>query len=127
VSGYIDPPYFLLVASLLASLAAGKAFEASLKKLVFDWQRTRSTRNDLGDLNNTSLPFPYLGMVGGVGTFLTAGLTIFGFPLQLSLILSIVLTLGTAGLIWAQLGKMLTLLQQGGSRAIDIDVLDARE
>jgi hypothetical protein len=127
VSGYIDPPYFLLIASLLASLAAGKAFEVSLKKLVTDWQRTRSTRNDLGNLNNTPLPLPYLGMTAGVGTFLTAGLTIFGFPLQLSLILAVVLTIATAGLIWLQLGKMLTLLQQGGSQAIDIDVLDARE
>jgi hypothetical protein len=127
VSGYIDPPYFLLVASLLASLAAGKAFEVSLKKLVTDWQRTRSTRGNLGNLAATPLPLPFLGIAGGICSFLTAGLTIFGFPLQLSLILSVVLTLGTAGLIWFQLGKMLTLLQQGGSRAIDIDALDAAE
>jgi hypothetical protein len=127
VSGYIDPPYFLLFASLLASIAAGKAFEVSLKNLVTDWQRTRSTEGDLGNLAATPLPLPFLGIAAGIGSFLTAGLSIFGFPLQLSFILSIVLTLGTAGLIWSQLGKMLTLLQKGGSRAIDIDMFDATE
>jgi hypothetical protein len=126
VSGYPEPPYFLLIASLLASLAAGKAFEVSLKQLVEQWQKNRQSslpRN----LNNTNLALPFLGISGGICMFLSSGLTIFGFPALLSIILSTLLTIGTATLVWSQLGKLLSLLQQGGSRAIDLDALDAPE
>jgi hypothetical protein len=123
VSGFPDPPYFLLVAGLLAGLASGKAFEVTLKQLVHEWARTRSSRI-LSNLHGSQLLVPYLGMCAGVCVFLASGLTVFGFPTQLSCLLSVLLTLGTAALIWSQLGKLLILLEQGGSRAIDLDTLE---
>jgi hypothetical protein len=123
VSGYPEPPYFLLLAGLLASLAAGSAFDVSLKQLVADWNRTRSTRI-VSSLRGSPVFLPFLGIAGGVCVFLGSGLTIFGFPFQLSLILSLILTVGTAALVWSQLGKLLMLLQKGGSRALDLDAFE---
>ena len=124
--GYIEPPYFLLVASLLAAVACGRAFEMTLKERIAEWSRTRSTRI-LSQLQGQQLFVPYLGICGGVALFLVSGLSIYGFPLWLSGIVSLVLTLGTGALIWSQLGKLLTILAQGGSQAIDLDTLDIRE
>jgi hypothetical protein len=124
--GYIEPPYFLLVASLLAALACGRAFEITLKERVAEWSRTRSTRI-LSQLQGQQLFVPYLGICGGVAFFLAAGLSIYGFPLWLSSVVSLVLTIGTGALIWSQLGKLLTILAQGGSQAIDLDTLDLRK
>ncbi|MDS3860788.1 hypothetical protein RIF25_08165 [Thermosynechococcaceae cyanobacterium BACA0444] len=124
--GYIEPPYFLLVASLVAAIACGRAFEITLKERVGEWSRTRSTRI-LSQLQGEQLFVPYLGICGGVCSFLASGLSIYGFPLWLSGIVSFILTLGTGALIWSQLGKLLSLLAQGGSQAIDLDTLDIRE
>lgn len=126
MSVFPDPPYFLLVAGLLAGLTAGKAFEVTLKQLVLEWSRTRSSRI-LNNLGGSQLLVPFLGICGGVCVFLASGLAVFGFPLSLSYLISVLLTLGTASLIWSQLGKLLVLLEQGGSRAIDLDALDSRD
>jgi hypothetical protein len=126
VSGYPEPPYFLLLAGLFVSLTAGKAFEATLKQIVQDWQQKRQISLPRS-LNTTNLLLPFLGIAAGVCLFLSSGMTIFGFPPLLSFLLSVLLTIGTAALVWSQLGKLLGLLQQGGSRAIDLDALDAPE
>lgn len=62
------PPYFLLVAGLLAGLASGKAFEVTLKELIDEWVRTRSTRI-LSNLQGMQLLLPFLGICGGVCVF----------------------------------------------------------
>jgi hypothetical protein len=123
VSGFPEPPYFLLIAGLLAGLAAGKAFEETLKQVVREWAKTRSSRI-LSDAVKNQLLVPFLGICGGICVFLASGLVVFGFPLLPSYFLSLLLTLGTALLIWTQLGKLLRLLERGGSQAIDLDALD---
>jgi hypothetical protein len=121
-----EPPIVLLIAGLLASLAAGKAFEVTLKQRLAEWSRTRSTRI-ISNLQGPQLLVPFLGIAGGVWIFLASGLSIFGLPDQFSYPVSGALTIATAGLVWSQLGKLLVMLEQGGSRAIDLDALDARE
>lgn len=115
-----DPPYLLLVAGLLASLASGKAFEVTLKQSVREWSQTRSTRV-LSNLQGMQLLVPFIGISGGICFFLASGLVIFGFPTGLSYLTSIVLTIATGILIWTQLGKLLLMLEQGGSKALDLD------
>ena len=39
-----EPPYFLMSAGLLAGMASGVAFEATLKQAVQQWSKNRSTR-----------------------------------------------------------------------------------
>ena len=117
---FSDPPYFLLVASLLASIASGSAFEATLKQLVNEWSKSRST-STLMKLRGTQLQLPFFGMAGGICVFLASGLGIFGFPLKLSYFISLILTLLTGWLVWSQLAKVLTQLEKGGSQALDLD------
>jgi hypothetical protein len=117
---FADPPYFLLIASLLAGIASGTAFEATLKQLVTEWSKSRST-STLMKLRGTQLQVPFLGMAGGICVFLASGLGIFGFPIKLSYALSLSLTLFIGWLVWSQLGKVLTQLEQGGSQALDLD------
>lgn len=126
MSNFPDPPYFLLVAGLLVALTSGLAFNTTLKQAVREWAQTRSTRV-LSNLQGMQLLIPFLGISAGIELFLTAGLTTFGFPLWLSSIVSLVLTVATSALIWSQLGRMLVLLAQGGSQALDLDTLEARE
>lgn len=115
-----DPPYFLMVASLVASILSGLAFEAVLKQSVQDWANNRSTRS-LATLRGTSLLLPFLGMCGGVCFFLAAGMQIFGLPGNLAYGASLVLTVVIGRLVWVQLGSILKQLEAGGSKALDLD------
>lgn len=117
---YYDPPYFLLVAGLLASITSGLAFEATLKQSVKAWADSRSTRT-LANLKGTALRLPYLGICSGICMFLASGVQIFGFPAKIAYAIALPLTIMTALLVWSQLGKILVQLEQGGSKALDLD------
>jgi hypothetical protein len=116
-----QPPFFLLALGLLISVTCGLAFEATLKQGVQNWSKNRSGKI-LEQLQGVRLTLPYLGIGTGIWLFLGAGLTIFGLPGWLSVGSSLLLTLLTCGLIWAQLGQVLVQLQRGGSRSLDLDV-----
>lgn len=126
VASLFDPPIVLLLAGLFIGLTCGRAFEATLKEKVQEWSRTKSTRV-LSQLRGPQLFIPYLGICLGIWLFLTSGLWTYGFSAQVSGILSLGLTIGTAILIWTQLGKLLTILAKGGSQALDLDALEAKE
>ncbi|HEY9845646.1 MAG TPA: hypothetical protein V6D03_05555 [Candidatus Caenarcaniphilales bacterium] len=126
MAGFPEPPYFLLVAGVVAALASGIAFQVTLKQLVEEWSRTRSTRT-LSNLRGTQLLVPFLGISGGIWIFLASGLAIFGFANWLGYAVSLVLTLFTSVLVWTQLGKLLLALEKGGSQALDLDFLDAKK
>ncbi len=117
---YYEPPYFLLVAGLLASILSGIAFEAVLKGNVRDWSKNRSTRT-LANLQGLQLFIPFIGMAGGICVFLASGIQIFGFPGKIAYFLSVPLTVFIGWLVWFQLGKILVQLEQGGSKALDLD------
>lgn len=117
---YYEPPYFLLVAGLLAGITSGAAFEATLKQSVYAWSKSRSTRN-LANLQGLPLLIPFLGICGGICIFLASGLSIFGFPGSLSYGIAFPLTLFIGYLVWSQLGKILVQLEKGGSKALDLD------
>ena len=122
---YFAPPYFLLLAGLLAAVTCGKAFEETLKQQVNLWSKTRSSRI-LEELQGTQLLIPYIGICIGTLVFLGSGMMIFGIPGSFSFGLAIILTVMTGLLLWVQLGKILVILQEGGSQALDIDALGRR-
>lgn len=119
---YSEPPYFLLIASLLAGITSGFAFKATLEQMVRKWSRDR-TINLTEEVNKLELRMPFFGIAIGICVFLASGLQIFTFPVDLSYILSLPLTLLTSGLVWWQLGKLLEQLMRGGSAALDLDSL----
>ncbi|WP_298614003.1 hypothetical protein [uncultured Thermosynechococcus sp.] len=121
-----DPPIVLLLAGIFMGLTSGKAFEATLKQSVQEWNRSRSTRV-LSQLRGSRLQLPYLGISIGIWLFLMAGLWTYGFSAAVSMVIAFVLTIATALLVWHQLGKVLTILSTGGSRALDLDALEAKE
>lgn len=117
---YYDPPYFLLIAGLLTGFTSGLAFEATLKQAVSAWARNRSTQT-LAKVQGFSLLLPFLGICVGTCIFLASGVQIFGLPADFAYVLSFPLTLLTGLLVWWQLGKNLVQLEQGGSKALDLD------
>lgn len=117
---FSEPPYFLLIAGLLVSFASGSAFNAVLKQSVHRWSKSRSS-DDLKRLRGLQLLLPFLGIAAGVCVFLSSGMEIFGFPANLAYAIALPLTILIAWLIWFQLGKILIQLQEGGSKALDLD------
>ena len=117
---YSNPPYFLLLAGLLIGVTSGAAFEATLKQLVAEWVKTRSSRA-IASLQGTPLQLPFIGICGGICVFLGSGLEIFGFPTALSYLIATSLTALIGWLVWTQLGNLLIQLDRGGSKAIDLD------
>ena len=115
-----QPPYVLLVAGFLAAIASGAAFYATLVHFVNDWSANRSTRS-LAQLKGSALLTPFIGISGGIWIFLAAGMEVFGFFPPYTYIFSAVLTLATAGLVWYQLGRVLIQIEEGGSKALDLD------
>lgn len=101
-------------------MTSGLAFEAVLKQSVQLWSKNRSTRI-LANLQGLQLILPFLAISIGSCVFLSSGMEIFGFPAQLAYAISVPLTAATAGLVWFQLKKILVQLEQGGSRALDLD------
>lgn len=116
----IEPPYFLLLAGLLAGVTSGIAFEATLKQFIKNWSQNRSTLN-LAKAQNTQLLIPFLGISAGVCIFLSSGLQIFGFPPFLAYTISLPLTVLIGWLVWYQLGVLFAQLERGGSKALDLD------
>jgi hypothetical protein len=115
-----QPPYFLLIFGLFIGITCGLAFEATLKQLVSQW-RTKVTKEPLQEILGFKLLFPFWGICIGMCIFLSSGLEIFTFSRWLSYSISVPATIFIGGLVWQQLGKLLQQLQEGGSKAIDLD------
>lgn len=115
-----QPPYFLFVAGLLASLASGIAFNAVLQESTRDWNQHRSSRY-LAHLRGPQLLIPFAGIAFGSCLFLASGMQIFGFPARFAYAVALPLTIFTGWLVWYQLGKILNQIVEGGSKALDLD------
>lgn len=120
---YPQPPYFLIVSSLLIGVVCGAAFESLLKETMKKWSK-KANFNLLDQLDTLELRLPFWGICLGIWLFLASGLEIFSVPSWLSYGLSLGMTLFTASLVWSQLVEVLQQLQKGGSRAIDLDSFD---
>jgi len=70
-----------------------------------------------------SFSFPLSVLPGGMTSFLTAGVNIFGFPWQWALGVAMGLTVVTTLLIWAQLNRLLVELERGNGSALSLDNL----
>lgn len=121
---FSDPtvPYFLLFAGLFAGITCGLAFSETLKQSVVAWSKNPSIQT-IAAIRGPQLGIPFLGLSIGVCIFLASGIQIFAFPARLAYAIALPLTLLTSGLVWYQLGQILRQIEQGGSKAIDLDSL----
>ena len=117
---YPQPPYVLILAGFLAAIAAGSAFSASLQQATQAWAKNPEA-GSLEDIRGLSLQLPYLGICIGVCVSLASGIQFFGFSAKVGYALGGVLTALMAWLVWRQLGVILSEIQQGGSKALDLD------
>lgn len=129
--GYPTPHYALLCFGLFIGITSGLAFQETLKQKVREWYKVRKLNADAdaavqqGDLVNilqsATMRLPYFGIMIGVCVFLASGVEIFGFGTFGAYAFSAAMTLLTSMLIWYQLTKILTLLQEGGSESLDLE------
>ncbi len=117
---YPQPPFVLMIAGFLAAIAAGSAFSATLQQSTQAWAKNPGA-GSLEEIRNLSLQIPYLGICIGVWVTLASGIQSFGFSAQVGYALGGVLTLLMAVLVWRQLGVILSQIQRGGSKALDLD------
>ncbi len=117
---YPDPPYVLLIAGFLSAIAAGAAFSASLQQSTKAWAKNPEARS-LEEIRDFSLQLTYLGICLGMWVALASGIQIFGFSAKVAYAMGAVMTLLMAWLVWRQLGVILAQIQQGGSKALDLD------
>jgi hypothetical protein len=116
-----EPPLGLLFFGLFIGITCGLAFESSLKQQVNKWgeQGKKGIKPNMSAISVLKLPF--LGICFGICVFLAAGLEIFTYNRVLSYAVSGSLTVFIGLLIWIQLKKLIVLLLEGGSQALDLD------
>jgi hypothetical protein len=115
-----QPPVFLLIFGLFTGVTCGLAFEATLKQKVNAWS-TNQSRHKLKESRTFNLFLPFLGICLGSCLFLASGFETFVLDRWFAYAMAIPLTLFVAGLVWSQLGEVLQQLEQGGSKALDLD------
>ncbi len=113
-----EPPYFLVLVGLLIGITSGLAFEGTLKSQVQEWAKTKqSIHLKLG----FNLLFPFWGICLGICVFLASGLEIFLLNPWIAYAIACPMTLFITALVWIQLGRLMIQLQEGGSKALDLD------
>lgn len=125
ISMYYIPqsPYLLVVFGLFAAITSGLAFEASLKQKAINLSQT--TIGEESSFKETlDIFIPFLGICCGTLLFLTGGLGLFGVKLLVSAVISLPITALIGWLIWYQLIIVLSQIQAGGSKAIDLDAYE---
>jgi hypothetical protein len=117
-----DPPLVLLFAGLFIGITCCTAFVVTLKQLLKEWSKNRSTRN-LANLRGVQVLFPFVGVALGICIFLASCLQVFAFSELIAYTFSIPLTVLMAGLVWYQLTRLFNQMEQRGLRGIDLDDL----
>ncbi|MGF1492099.1 MAG: hypothetical protein ACFBSC_06525 [Microcoleaceae cyanobacterium] len=117
-----SPPYFLVAVGLFIGIASCTAFITTLKMLIQEWKRHRSSRV-LSQMRSLQLVFPFIGTAIGIGIFLASCLQVFAFSAKIAYGFAAPLSIVLAGAVWFQLSQLFNQLEQRGRQAIDLDNL----
>lgn len=110
---YSQPPYFLVLAGIFIGITSGTAIYYTLVRSLSEWSKSRSSRL-LAALKGSQLQLPFIGATVGACLFLGAGLSIFGIPPAISYLIALPTALLSSGLVWWQLSKLITQLEEKG-------------
>jgi hypothetical protein len=118
---FIQPPYLVSGLGLAISVLCGLTFAKMVQNRLEGWKQDRLPLLPLGNGGTT---LPYIGIVVGVTLFIGGALQVFGFASGAALLVSFVLSIGTAGALWAQLERLMQQVEDGTFSAVDFDNFD---
>ncbi|MFQ6537446.1 MULTISPECIES: hypothetical protein [Aphanothece] len=117
----LQPPYVLAGLGLAISVLCGLTFARLVQNRLEGWKQDRLALLPLG---NGATTLPYIGVVIGVTLFIGGSLQVFGFSSGAALLVSFVLSIGTAGALWVQLERLMAQVENGTFSAVDFDNFD---
>lgn len=118
---YSNPPYVLAGIGLAVAVLCGLTFSKLVQIRLDGWKQDRLSLLPLG---NTETLLPWIGTVIGVTLFIGGSLQVFGFGSGAALLVAFLLSVATAGALWAQLEQLMRQVQEGNFKAVDFDNFD---
>ena len=116
-----QPPYLVAGLGLVIAMLCGLTFAKLVQQRLDGWKQDRLALLPLG---TAVVTIPYMGVVLGITLFIGGGLQVFGFSAGAALLVSFVLSVGTAGALWVQLERLMGQVQDGTFSAVDFDNFD---
>jgi hypothetical protein len=116
-----QPPYLVAGLGLAIAMLCGLTFAKLVQQRLDGWKQDRLTLLPLG---TPVVTIPYMGVVLGITLFIGGSLQVFGFSAGVALLVSFVLSVGTAGALWIQLERLMGQVQDGTFSAVDFDNFD---
>ncbi|MCX5938466.1 MAG: hypothetical protein NTW02_09745 [Cyanobium sp. LacPavin_0920_WC12_MAG_62_9] len=116
-----QPPYLVAGLGLAIAMLCGLTFAKLVQQRLDGWKQDRLALLHLG---TDVVTIPYMGVVLGITLFIGGGLQVFGFSAGAALLVSFVLSVGTAGALWVQLERLMGQVQDGTFSAVDFDNFD---
>jgi hypothetical protein len=116
-----QPPYLVAGLGLAIAMLCGLTFAKLVQQRLDGWKQDRLSLLPLG---TAVVTIPYMGVVLGITLFIGGSLQVFGFSAGAALLVSFVLSVGTAGALWVQLERLMGQVQDGTFSAVDFDNFD---
>ncbi len=116
-----QPPYLVAGLGLAIAMVCGLTFAKLVQQRLDGWKQDRLSLLPLG---TAVITIPYMGVVLGITLFIGGSLQVFGFSAGAALLVSFVLSVGTAGALWVQLERLMGQVQDGTFSAVDFDNFD---
>ena len=116
-----QPPYLVAGLGLAIAMLCGLTFAKLVQQRLEGWKQDRLALLPLG---TAVVTIPYMGIVLGITLLIGGGLQVFGFSAGAALLVSFVLSVGTAGALWVQLERLMGQVQDGTFSAVDFDNFD---
>ena len=116
-----QPPYLVVGVGLAIAMLCGLTFAKLVQQRLDGWKQDRLSLLPLG---TAVVTIPYMGVVLGITLFIGGSLQVFGFSAGAALLVSFVLSVGTAGALWVQLERLMGQVQDGTFSAVDFDNFD---
>ena len=116
-----QPPYLVAGLGLAIAMVCGLTFAKLVQQRLDGWKQDRLALLPLG---TAVITIPYMGVVLGITLFIGGSLQVFGFSAGAALLVSFLLSVGTAGALWVQLERLMGQVQDGTFSAVDFDNFD---
>lgn len=116
-----QPPFLVAVIGVFISITCGSAFQNLLaQKLRESYKNVGQKSSFKIETKDSAIATTYAGICLGVWIFLGGGLLILGFGIIPSYGVALLLTIGTASLVWNQINDVLLQLKEGGSKSLEL-------